>query len=136
MRLARDMRPPGVYAAAEEPRAKPLTVSDTRVAGFVGVTARGPLDEPRLIGSWAEFFDIYGQANDSYLARSIEGFYLNGGKSCYVVRIAHRTKVPRRRPHLSRGVGAQLLHRAQGSARGVPRPAALAAVAPLRSAHH
>ena len=39
MRAVRELRPPGVYPATEEPRAKPLTVSDTRVAGFVGLAA-------------------------------------------------------------------------------------------------
>jgi hypothetical protein len=92
MRAVREIRPPGVYPAAEEVRAKPLTVADTRVAGFVGLAARGPLDEPVLLGGWNEFLDVYGQANDSYLARAVEGFFLNGGASCYVVRIAHRAR--------------------------------------------
>ncbi|HEX4460893.1 MAG TPA: phage tail sheath subtilisin-like domain-containing protein [Polyangia bacterium] len=92
MRAVREIRPPGVYPAAEEMRAKPLTVADTRVAGFVGLAARGPLDEPVLLGGWNEFLDVYGHANDSYLARAVEGFFLNGGSSCYVVRIAHRAR--------------------------------------------
>ena len=92
MKAARDLRPPGVYPATEEPRARPLTVSDTRVAGFVGVAASGPLDEPRLLRGWNEFVDAYGQApagSEGYLARAVEGFFLNGGESCFVVRIAH-----------------------------------------------
>jgi len=92
MRAVREIRPPGVYPAADEPRAKPLTVSDTRVAGFVGLAARGPLDEPVLLGGWNEFLDIYGHSNDSYLARAVEGFFLNGGQTCYVVRVAHRAR--------------------------------------------
>lgn len=89
MRAVRELRPPGVYPASDEPRAKSLTVSDTRVAGFVGVAARGPLNEPRLLRGWNEFVDVYGQSADGYLARAVEGFFLNGGESCYVVRIAH-----------------------------------------------
>ncbi len=96
MRAARELRPPGVYPASEEPRAKPLAVSDTRVAGFVGVAARGPLDEPVFLRGWNEFVDIYGQQSpagcEAFLARAVEGFFLNGGTSCYVVRIAHRAK--------------------------------------------
>jgi Bacteriophage tail sheath protein len=92
MRAVRELRPPGVYPATEEPRAKPLTVADTRVAGFVGLAARGPLDEPVLLGGWNEFLDVFGQSPDGYLARAVEGFFLNGGVSCYVVRIAHRAK--------------------------------------------
>src|SRR5262245_9370177 len=92
MRAVRELRPPGVYPAAEEPRAKQLTVADTRVCGFVGLAAKGPLDEPRLIGGWNEFVDVYGHSPDGYLARAVEGFFLNGGKTCYVVRVAHRAK--------------------------------------------
>src|SRR5262249_40598204 len=57
--------------------------------------AKGPLDEPRRIGSWDEFVDIYGPpppADAGYLARSVEAFFSNGGPACYVVRIAHRVK--------------------------------------------
>src|SRR5437660_320072 len=99
MRAVRELRPPGVYPATEEPRAKPLTVSDTRVAGFVGLAARGPLDEPLLLAGWNEFRDVYGSSpgapgspTTGYLARAVEGFFLNGGKSCYVVRVAHRAR--------------------------------------------
>src|SRR5581483_9297338 len=92
MRAVRELRPPGVYPATEEPRAKPLTVSDTRVAGFVGLAAKGPLDEPILLGGWNEFVDVYGNSGEGYLARAVEGFFLNGGSSCYVVRIAHRPR--------------------------------------------
>ena len=92
MRAARELRPPGVYPAMEEVRVRPITVADTRVAGFVGVAAKGPLDEPRLVTGWNEFVDVFGFATDSYLARAVEGFFMNGGSACYVVRIAHRLK--------------------------------------------
>ncbi len=97
MRAVRELRPPGVYPAAEELRSKPLTVSDTRITGFVGLAARGPMNEPRLVGGWNEFLDVYGYSKDSYLAHAVEGFFLNGGRSCYIVRVAHNAK-PGRRP--------------------------------------
>jgi hypothetical protein len=81
-----------VYPAAEEPRTKPLTVSDVRIAGFVGLASKGPLDEPVLIGGWSEFVDVYGTSNEGFLGKAVEGFFMNGGKCCYVVRIAHRAK--------------------------------------------
>jgi phage tail sheath protein FI len=92
LRAVRDMRPPGVYPAEDEPRARPLTVADAGVAGFVGLAARGPLDQPVLLRGWNEFLDVYGRSTESYLARAVEGFFLNGGASCYVVRIAHRAR--------------------------------------------
>ena len=90
-----DMRPPGVYPAQEEARAAAIGAAETRIAGFVGLSAKGPLDEPRRIASWADFQEIYGASgsgSDGYLARSVEGFFLNGGPACYVVRVAHRAR--------------------------------------------
>jgi uncharacterized protein len=90
--MGRELRPPGVYPATEAPRARRLTVSDTRVAGFVGISAKGPIDSPQLLRGWNEFVDIFGNSHDGYLGKAVEGFFLNGGESCYVVRIAHRAK--------------------------------------------
>ena len=39
--VERLIRPPGVYPAADEPRASRSRVSDTRIAGFVGLAAQG-----------------------------------------------------------------------------------------------
>lgn len=89
MRLVRELRPPGIYPAQEEHQTRPLGVADTRIAGFVGIAAKGPMNEPRLIGGWNEFIDVYGQLPESYLWRSVEGFFLNGGRRCYIVRVAH-----------------------------------------------
>jgi hypothetical protein len=92
MLAARELRPPGVYPATEEPKQKPITVADTRIAGFVGVAQKGPMDEPRLVNGWSEFTAIFGYSTDGYLARAVEGFFLNGGSQCYVVRVGHRVK--------------------------------------------
>lgn len=92
MTPSREVRPPGVYHTGFSSRVTPLTIANTHIAGFVGVAHKGPLDTPRLLNSWAEFVEIYGQTSEGFLARSVEGFFLNGGKSCYVVRIARRPK--------------------------------------------
>jgi hypothetical protein len=92
MTALREIRPPGVYPAGDEVRARPLSIADTRICGFIGLAAKGPLDEPRRISSWDEFVDTYGFSQDGYLARGVEGFFLNGGKCCYVVRVAHRAR--------------------------------------------
>src|SRR5947209_2324170 len=96
MRAVRDMRPPGVYPASDEIKGGPISAADTRIAGFVGLASKGPLDEPRRLSSWNDFLDIYGSttanASEGYLARSVEGFFSNGGPACHVVRVAHRPK--------------------------------------------
>jgi hypothetical protein len=81
-----------VYLARGEESPKVLAVADTRIAGFVGLAQKGPLDEPLRIASWDEFVDTYGTSDVGFLARAVEGFFLNGGKACWVVRVAHRAR--------------------------------------------
>jgi len=40
MRPTAEMRPPGVYAAFQEPARPPLEAADTRVVGFAGLPRR------------------------------------------------------------------------------------------------
>ena len=92
----REIRPPGVYPLGAGARYTSLTIADTHVAGFVGIANRGPLDVPVLLQSWAEFIEVYGTTSEGHLARAVEGFFLNGGKSCYVVRVARRPRAGER----------------------------------------
>src|SRR5438445_786730 len=85
MKPLRDIRPPGVYPSIDEIRGGAIGIADTRIAGFIGLATRGPLDEPRRVASGNEL-------QEGYLARAVEGFFQNGGKICFVVRIAHRPK--------------------------------------------
>jgi phage tail sheath protein FI len=81
-------RSPGVYIEEIESGAKPIEGVATSTAGFLGPTERGPL-EPRLITSFEEFKKLFGgYLSDSYLTYAVEGFFCNGGKRCYVARIA------------------------------------------------
>jgi phage tail sheath protein FI len=78
---------PGVYVEEIEIGPKPIEGVSTSTAGFLGLTERGPAS-PKLITSYDEFDRLYGGfRNDSYLAYSIDGFFRNGGKRCYVARI-------------------------------------------------
>ncbi len=89
MALGPDLRPPGVYPAFSEPVFSGLVEADTRVAGFIGIAQRGPLDVPRRISSWDEYVEVYGTDTSFYLTRSVEAYFRNGGQVCWVVRIAH-----------------------------------------------
>ena len=92
MALGPDLRPPGVYPAFAEPKSTGLARADTRMAGFVGIAQRGPLDVPTRIASWDEFLEVYGYDTSHYLSQSVESYFRNGGVACWVVRVAH---VPR-----------------------------------------
>ena len=78
---------PGVYIEEIEMGAKSIEGVSTSTAGFLGKTQRGPI-KPMLITSFPEYERIYGGfLSDSYLTYSIDGFFRNGGKRCYVARI-------------------------------------------------
>lgn len=79
---------PGVYVEEVERGAKPIAGVSTSTAGFLGPTERGPT-EPRLLTSFADFERLYGgYLEESHMATGVEGFFANGGKRCYVGRIA------------------------------------------------
>jgi uncharacterized protein len=82
-------RTPGVYFEwLDAPAA--LQPSATDVAGFVGIARRGPLHTPVRIESWTQFVSMFGEhTSQGYLAYAVEGFFLNGGQTCYVVRVAN-----------------------------------------------
>ncbi len=70
----------------------PIHPVDTTTAGFVGMAAQGPLDEPVFIGNYTEFVTVFGASTtglaNPYLSPSVAGFFANGGLNLYVVRVA------------------------------------------------
>lgn len=89
MRPSADPRAPGVYQTFDSVVPPPISISNTRIAGFVGITHKGPMNEATRITTWDEFTEIYGYSADSYTSDSVFGFFRNGGTDCWVVRVAH-----------------------------------------------
>ena len=57
--------------------------------GFVGIAARGPLHRAVKIESWTQFTSNFGShLPQGYLAYAVEGFFANGGRTAYIVRVA------------------------------------------------
>jgi uncharacterized protein len=85
-------RTPGVYL--ERPASRPaLGLPRTDVAGFVGVARRGPLHRPVRLESRNELLATFGGPTaQGYLACAVEGFFANGGQTCWVVRAADPEK--------------------------------------------
>lgn len=79
---------PGVYF--EKPRVQEaLTPQRTDIAGFVGLAERGPLHVPQRLTTWRQFQQRYGGFLPySYLAYAVRAFFENGGRVCWVVRVA------------------------------------------------
>ena len=90
---------PGVYVEEIDTGTKPIEGVSTSTAGMLGVTERGPVNVPILITSYGEYTRWFGerlnildfsQGPDDphcYVPQGVEGFFLNGGKRVYVVRV-------------------------------------------------
>jgi phage tail sheath protein FI len=82
-------RTPGVYFEWLDSSTSGIESSRTDVAGFVGIAARGPLHTPCKVESWTQFKTAFGNPiSQAHLAYAVRGFFANGGRRCYVVRVA------------------------------------------------
>jgi uncharacterized protein len=78
---------PGVYTAYVPP-VEPIPVA-TDVAGFIGIAERGPTDRLVAVESWRAFEGRYGTfLPNAHLAYAVRGFFDNGGRRCYIARVA------------------------------------------------
>ena len=83
--------PPGVFIQESNPGDQPIGGVATSTVGFFGIAERGPT-APTLLTSFNEYRGMFGgyvlEGNqDRYLAYAIEGYFLNGGRRCYVRRV-------------------------------------------------
>ncbi|RVX39002.1 hypothetical protein EDD27_1334 [Nonomuraea polychroma] len=86
---------PGVYIEEVEAGARPIEGVGTAVAAFVGFAARGPFNTPTLVTSWSQFAQTFGEfVEGCHLAHAVYGYFLNGGGTCYVVRIGGNGSQP------------------------------------------
>jgi hypothetical protein len=85
---------PGLY---EDPAPAPPRETPVRddIAAFVGLTRRGPVDRALRLERWEDYLVHFG-GRDAALATAdaVLGFFLNGGSTCYVVRVLHRAAGP------------------------------------------
>lgn len=82
-------RTPGVYFEWLDKRAPAIVPLRTDIAGFVGIAASGPLHVPVKIESFTQFTSTFGgHTPQGYLTYAVEGFFENGGQTCWVVRVA------------------------------------------------
>lgn len=77
---------PGVYVE-EFPSDSTIQGVPTSVAAFVGDTETGPINQPTLVTSWADFERRFGtMAWFGFTACAVFEFFSEGGSSCCVVR--------------------------------------------------
>src|SRR5688572_21616791 len=86
---------PGVYVEEVDTGAKPIEGVSTTTSGMVGVTERGPEGVATLVTSYPDFVRQFGGLLDNdiytgttwYLPHAVDGFFTNGGKRLYIVRV-------------------------------------------------
>ncbi len=109
---------PGVYLEEIDTGSKPIEGVSTSTTGMVGVTERGPTDVPVLITGVGEYtrwfggqlqFDPFG--DHRFLPHAIEGFFTNGGKRVFVVRVSHAAAQRAESPLFDRGDAASVSSR-------------------------
>ncbi len=133
---------PGVYVEEIDTGAKPIEGVSTSTAGVVGVAERGPRNRPILITSAGEYERWFGgilpreeftdpadpDRAHCYLPHAVQGFFTNGGKRLYVVRVASEEAQAARGALFNRGdpadAGTVLLRRA-GQGEGIAGTALL-----------
>jgi hypothetical protein len=82
---------PGAYYETVDASAATIAGIRTDIAGFVGIAERGAIDVPVPVESWRQFQARFGGCTGAgYLAYAVRAFFENGGRRCWVVRIASR----------------------------------------------
>jgi uncharacterized protein len=79
---------PGVYYERVDASAPAISALRTDIAGFVGIATRGPVNNALPVQSWRQFNAYFGDfTGAAYLAYAVRGFFENGGRRCWVVRV-------------------------------------------------
>jgi hypothetical protein len=93
-------RRPGITFETVTP-SPPETLPRMDIAAFVGFATRGPIDVPVPVEGLDRFRDVFGPPLDlirdredgrtktAHLHRAVEAFFRNGGRRCWVVRVAN-----------------------------------------------
>ncbi|MBN1204044.1 MAG: phage tail sheath family protein [Myxococcaceae bacterium] len=81
---------PGVYIEEVPSGVRTLTGVATSVTAFVGRALKGPVNEPVVINSYADYERTFGGLwLKSAMSFSVRDFFLNGGGQAIIVRLFH-----------------------------------------------
>jgi uncharacterized protein len=113
---------PGVYIEEINTGPRPIEGVGTSMAAFVGFAASGPVNKPVLITSWEQYVQTFGGLQEggvrngymdgSYLGYSIFGYFNNGGRRCYVIRLPLMSGESAEKASANRALEAQVPTRA------------------------
>jgi uncharacterized protein len=83
---------PGVYFELRDKSPPVIRQVRTDITGFVGLAECGPVNAAVQINSWRQFQSLFGNfLAYGFLAYAVKGFFENGGRTCFVVRVAGAT---------------------------------------------
>ncbi len=81
---------PGVYVEEVPAASRPISGVGTAIAAFVGFADQGPVNEPTLVTNWTQYTTTFGDiTSDFAMAKSVYGFFNNGGGRAYIVRLPY-----------------------------------------------
>ena len=80
---------PGAYIEWHDASAPLIQPLRTDITGFIGLAQRGPVSTPVPVESVKQFEAHFGSfIGGGFLAYAVRGFFENGGRRCWVVRVA------------------------------------------------
>ncbi|SIQ98539.1 hypothetical protein SAMN05920897_12114 [Alkalispirochaeta americana] len=84
---------PGIYFDSPVHRSNAVRIDTRTVAGFVGVSEKGPVQSPQVIRDFREYQKIFGGfSSPGALAHAVYGYFSAGGTECVVVRVASQNE--------------------------------------------
>jgi phage tail sheath protein FI len=82
---------PGVYIEEIPSGVRSISGVDTSITTFIGRAKQGPVDDPIVINSFADFERQFGVLDAACpLSYAVRDFFLGGGKQAVIVRLCHR----------------------------------------------
>jgi phage tail sheath protein FI len=81
---------PGVYVQELPSGVHTIVGVSTSIALFIGRAIQGPVNEPQLCNSYADYVRVFtADISFSDMGLQVQQFFLNGGMQCYALRIVN-----------------------------------------------
>jgi hypothetical protein len=81
---------PGVYIEELPSGVRTIVGVATSITAFIGRAARGPVNKPTVVDSFADYERVFGGlSKSSKTSYAVRDFFLNGGRQAIIVRLFH-----------------------------------------------
>lgn len=82
---------PGIYFEESPDGVRPITGVATSITAFIGRAKKGPVDEPVLVQSFAEYERKFGGLwMNSTMSYAVQHYFIHGGEDALIVRVINR----------------------------------------------